>query len=192
MEGVLSWFDLTTRLPGEIRDFVADAYLNATQGTFARSTTYLQNAWATNSIAFTSTASCETLKTDQAGMVADAKQWNLSHQIVNTSSTLQPPLKRIVFLRGGTDWQMKLTFAWGANTYSDIQLSFRDNGTSSGDFTGSPQGSIPVIKFSGNFTGDVTLTVTLKQFGTFPMMLVLKDNGTLQYSVFEMEFVVVP
>ena len=191
MNGAQSWYDLAVRLPGEIRDFIADAYLNLTQATFSRSTTYLQTAWFTNTISLGATASCSTLRTDQGGMAADAAQWNLSHQIVNTSATLQPPLKRIVFLRGGSDWQMKLQLVFGGTTYTDIQLSFRDNGTSSGDFIGGSSGSIPVVKFAGNFTGNVDLLLTLKQFGTFPMMLVVKNNATAEYSVFELEFVVV-
>jgi hypothetical protein len=87
---------------------------------------------------------------------------------------------------------MDVQFQFGGTTYTDIQLSFRDNAASSGDFSGGSTGSIPVASFAGNFTGAVDLKVVLKQFGRFSMMLVLKDNGSGNYSTFEMEWNIVP
>lgn len=191
MNGAQSWNDLAITSPGEIRDLLADAYLNSTQATFKRSTTFLNVAWVVNNISFTGVAASSALRTDDLGMVANAAQWNFSHACVNTAASLQTPLKKIVFLRGGTDWQMSLQLAFGGVTYTDIQLSYRDNGSSGGDFTGSGQGSIPVVHFAGNFTGNVDLKMTLKQFGRFPMTLVLKDNATGQYTAFELEFNIV-
>jgi hypothetical protein len=93
-------------------------------------------------------------------------------------------------MRGGTQWEMDIQIDFGPDTYSDVQLSLRDNGATSGDFQDATAGTIPVISFPGNFTGMQNFRVTLSQFGRMSAAFVARDNYTTQYSMFEMEWVI--
>jgi hypothetical protein len=193
LNGAQSWNDLSISQPGDIRDCIADAALNLTQGTFKRSTTFLQSAWVPFTFGISGEATCIALDGSNGAKVAEASQWNYANQTVNTSSSLAPPIRKIIFLRGGSDqWQMKIPIDFGGITVTDVQISYRDNGASGGTFIGGSTGSIPVVHFSGTFTGTADLFLTLKQFGRFPMLIVLKNNATSDYSAVELEFIIVP
>jgi hypothetical protein len=74
-----------------------------------------------------------------------------------------------------------------ASTYTDVQLSFRDNAGTRGDMTG----TIPAISFTGSFTGVQKLSLTLKTIGVAVMRIRLIHSGGA-YSMYESEWIIVP
>ncbi len=181
-----SWIDLQHAKPVDILNLVADAYIGSTAGAFANSSNYgTPGSWATNSFTITSAPTCTALGTDDLALVADAAQWNFQHQTANVASTNAIPLRKVIFLRAGTQWQMTIPVSLGGSTYSDIQLSFLANAATRGD----AQGTVPVIQWTGSFTGDVSLKVTLKMPGNYQIGLRAVTGGNT--SMFEMEWIVV-
>jgi hypothetical protein len=133
-------------------------------------------------------ATITTNGTDQTQNVSDASQWNFSHTTTNVASTLAPPLRKVVFLKAGTQWSNNIPMVLGAGTYTELQLSFLDNAATRGD----AHGTIPVIRWTGSFTGSVSLDLILKRSGRFTLGLLGIDNaGTPNYSMFELDVVVV-
>lgn len=187
---VQSWYDFPVMSPLDVRNVVANSNLGAAQGAFKRSSTFLQAGWVASTWLFTGVASCVSLHLDDQLAVNDAAQWTFSHQIVNTAASLPIPLRKVMFMRGGTQWEMDIQIDFGPDTYSDVQLSLRDNGGTSGDFQDATAGTIPVVFFAGNFTGIQNFRVTIPQFGRISAAFVAKDNYTAQYSMFEMEWVI--
>jgi hypothetical protein len=181
-----SWIDLQHAKPVDILNLVADAYIGSTAGAFANSSNYgTPGSWATNSFTITSAPTCAALGTDDLAIVANAAQWNFSHSTANVASTNAIPLRKVIFLRAGRQWQMTIPVSLGGSTYTDIQLSFLDNAATRGD----AQGTVPVIQWTGSFTGDVSLKVTLKEPGKYTMGLRAVTGGNT--SMFEMEWIVV-
>lgn len=186
-----SWYDLAILQPIDPRHLIADARLDNSQGTFVRSSSFLVTTWATGSTVLTGSTTCQAWQTDNLMKVEDAEQWNLAHQGGNFTSSVAPPLRRIVFLRGGREWRNELFLNFGPTVYNDVQLSFRDNAASSGNFSSGGSATVPAYKWSGAFTAAPALSVSLKQFGRFLMALKLTDslgNNTM----WEMEWIVVP
>lgn len=190
MQTPQSWFDLSIIPPIDPRELIADVRINGTQATFARSTDFLQTTWATNTVALTGNTLCEAWETDNFWKVEDAAQWTQSHQAGNFTSSIAPPLRKVVFLRGGRQWKNTLEVALGGSTFTDIQLTFRDNAASAGNFAGSSNGSVPVFKWTGSFTGTVGLQLSLKDMARVSMVMKLVTGGN--HSMFEMEWIVVP
>ncbi len=189
---IQSWNDLPVVNPLDPRNVVANSQFGLAQGVFKRSTTFLQGSWAASAINFTGLANCSSLHGDDQLTVNNANQWNFSHKVVNTDSSLAIPMRKVMFMRGGRQWQMNIELDLGTTPYSDIQLSLRDNAASAGDFLDSTSGSIPVISYSGTFTAHQMFNVTIFNLGRVSMGLVMKNNDTGAYSMFEMEWVVVP
>ncbi len=187
---VMSWYDFPVMSPLDPRNVIANSFLGPTQGVFKRSSTFLQPAWVASPWAFTAPASCVSLHLDDQLEVNNAAQWTFSHQIFNNAASLPIPLRKVLFMRGGTQWEMDISIDFGADTYSDVQLSLRDNGGTSGDFEDAATGTVPTIFFSGTFTGVQIFRVTISQFGRIAAAFVAKDNETGQYSMFEMEWVI--
>jgi hypothetical protein len=193
MKSVNSWYDLPIVEPIDPRTVVANSILGVSQGVFKRSNTFLQGSWAANTWALTGTATCQSLHGDDFLELNDAVQWNFSHQIVNASSSLAIPLRKVMFMRGGMQWQMNISIDFGGDTYTDLELTLRDNAATSGDFLNSALGTIPVISFPGNFTSVQNFQVTITQFGRISMVLFAKDSTSgATYSMFEMEWIVIP
>ena len=186
---VNSWINWLDQPPQNPLDLVANAKFGGAIGAYANSATYINppGSQVASPFAYNGTPTCAALGADNQQNVADANQWNFSHQTRNASATLALPLQRVIFLRGGTQWEMSIPINFGGATYSDLQLSFRDNAGTRGDMSG----TVPVIAFSGLFTGSQTLTVTLKQLGRVNMGLRVID-GSAQWSMFEMEWIIVP
>lgn len=78
-----------------------------------------------------------------------------------------------------------ISLAFGGVTYNDLQLSFRDNAGTRGD----AQGTIPVISWTGSFTGNQTLGLVFKQPGKVVLML-RAINAAGDWSAFEMEIII--
>lgn len=186
-----SWYDLSIIPPIDPRLLIADARIGSSQATFTRSTDFLQTTWANHAVAFSGNTLCEAWETDNLWKVEDAAQWTMVHQTGNFTSAIAPPLRKVVFLRGGRQWKNTLEVDLGATTFTDIQMTFRDNAASAGNFANSANGSIPVFLWTGNFTGKVNLVLSLQDFGRYSLVLKLKETALLQ-SMFEMEFIIVP
>lgn len=185
-----SWYDLSIIPPIDPRLLIADARIGSTQATFNRSNDFNVSTWGTNSVVLTGNTLCEAWETDNLWKVEDAAQWTMSHQTGNFASTIAPPLRKIVFLRGGRQWKNTLEVDLGATTFTEIQLSFRDNAASAGNFAGAGPGTIPVFEWTGSFTGTIDLVLSFLDMGRYSMVLKLRDGGN--NSMFEMEFIIVP
>lgn len=184
---VQSWYDIPLQQPHDPRILIANTYLDSTIGTFARSSSFLASTWGASPLALSGTVVCTSLHTDNLLSVAEAAQWTFAHQGLNTSASNPPALQKVVFLRGGSSYEMSFSIDFGASNHNGVQLSFRDNAATPGDFTGT--GTIPVITFPAVYTGVKTFKVTLKMLGTFVMALRTTSGGT-NY-LFEMEWNVV-
>lgn len=181
-----SWYDLTTLPPVDPRALIVNATLGGVQGVFYRSSNFMAgSAWVTSPFSFTGNVSCESLHTDDQLAVADAAQWTFKHKGGNFVSNIAPPVRKILFLRGGRQWAMRIPINLGAATYTDLQLSFRNNATSAGDFTGASIGTTPTILFGSALTGQVDLVMTLAEFGTYS--LVISAREAANWSMFELE-----
>src|SRR5947207_12118268 len=146
-----SWYDLALQSPVDIRALISDCYIGTSQGTFSRSTTFLTASWVASPHAFGGNVTCATLVATDALKVADAAQWTLAHKGVNTDATLPIPLRKLIFLRGGPDWQMQFDIAVTGNM-TNPELTFRDNGSSPGDYATGGTGTFPVFTWTGTFT----------------------------------------
>lgn len=189
---VQSWYDLPTSEPMDPRDLIANVNLGVGVTSFARSTNFLQTSWAASPLAFTGTPVCTSLHGDNILTVNNAAQWTVARQLINVAANIPPSMQKVAFARGGVQWQMTMPIAFGGSSYDNVQLSFRDNVASAGDFLNSATGSIPVFSFSGTFTGNNNLLITFKQMGRFVLGLVARNTSTGNYSMFEMEFIVEP
>ena len=187
---VMSWYDLQNSAPKNPFNLIAEAYLNGAPGVFAYSDTFIDppgGTWIASPVTYADEAICIALESDNNLKNAEAEQWNFRHQAVNTAATLAPPMRKVIYLRGGRQWKMQFTLDLGTST-NDLQLSFRDNAGTRGDYAG----TISVITFPGSYSGSVLFEVTLKEFGHIPMGLRMIDSGTSDWSLFEMDWVVVP
>jgi len=188
-----SWYDLQVASAIDIRNMILNAYLGSTQGVFTRSSNYATpggGGWITSPFVISANPTCATVHTDDMQMVADAAQWNMTHGTWNSSTSLCIPLRKLIFLRAGNQWEMTIPISFGGATYTDLQLSFRDNAATAGDFTSGGTGTMPVLKFTGSFTGAVNLKLTINGTGHTFLGMRAQDN-TGATSMFEMEIVVV-
>lgn len=187
-ENITSWIDWQNQQPQNPLDLIARVKIGGTVGSYVNSTTFSTSTGTiiTSPFTYNGTPTCSALGTDSLQRVADADQWNFSHLTRNSSATLAPPLTKVIFLRGGTDWEMSIPINFGGATYNDLQLSFRDNAGTRGDFAG----TVPAIMFQGLFTGSQTLVVTLKSFGHVSIGLRAID-GSANWNMFEMEWIIV-
>ncbi|HET6511791.1 MAG TPA: hypothetical protein VFH43_06335 [Candidatus Kapabacteria bacterium] len=187
-----SWIQWIKASPINILDLIAKAELNGIVGTYENATDFASQTWsATSAIAFDGSLlpDCQTVHTDDMQMVADAEQWNMQHVTRNVAATLPIPLRKVIFLRSGLQWEMRIPLSI-TGTLTKVELSLRDNAGTRGD----GQASYPVITFENGgtgFTGSMYLTITLKQLGNFPMIMWGKTSAPV-YSTFEMEWIAVP
>jgi hypothetical protein len=181
-----SWIDWQHAGPSDPRSLIVNASLASNAGTYLNSTNFNTGTFAPSIVAIQSgkSPSCTALESDNLGMVANAAQWNFQRITANTSATLAPPLLKVIFLRVGTQWQMTIPLSFGASTFTDVQLSFRDNAGTRGD----SQATWPVIDFSGSFTGNVNLTLTVTTAGRFSMLLRCDTGAAVQ--MYETEWVI--
>lgn len=188
-----SWFDMAIMPPVDIRDLVANFSMTVPytdQGIIKHSTDFLTTTWYTNNLSVTNVI-CQALRTDDLDG-SNAQQWNFAHQTVNTSSTLALPLKKVIYLRGGLQWNNVLTLDLGGASYNDFQLTFRDNAGTAGDYAGLTQTTIPVVEVSGHtYSTSVSFNVVLKKLGKVDMVLRCKDSSSGNISLYEMEWNIV-
>ncbi len=184
---VNSWYDWAHQMPANILDLVAMAQLGAMPGLFQNSTTFNTPpvAWTASGIAYSGEPVVTALATDSGLATNFANQYNFSREQRNQSALLAPPLQKVIFARAGTQWENLITLAFGGVTYNDLQLSFRDNAGTRGD----AQGTIPVISWTGSFTGNQQLGLVFKQPGQISLML-RAINAAGDWSAFEMEIII--
>jgi hypothetical protein len=186
---IQSWIDWRTSTPKNPLDLIAYATFDGTVGSYSLSTTYAPTggAWQPNTWSINGSIVCAALGTDNIQKVANADQWNFAHQTQAPYSNPAPPLSKVIFLRGGTEWIMTIPINMAA--CSDLQLSFRDNAGTRGD----AQGTIPVLLWSGAIAGAThVLKVTLKTTGQVVMGLKATDTGSGQPTMYESEWIIVP
>ncbi len=184
---IQSWYDFDNLPPKNPRDLIAWANITGATPAFSLSSNYATGPWISSPISIGAILpACIALGSDNLQNVADAQQWNSDHLTAKTDTNLAIPLRKRIFLRGGTQWKMQISLNLGPATYNDLQLSFLDNAATRGD----AQGTIPVVAFTGgNLTGNIVLEVVLKIFGQYTMGLRAYD-GTNR-SMYEMEWAVV-
>lgn len=130
---------------------------------------------------------CLALETDNQLKNAEALQWNMSHLTRSTLTNIPIPLEKVVFLRGGTEWQMQCNLDFGGDAVTNVSLTFRDNYGTRGD----AQGTVPVISFpAGSFTNANVVLLTLRMLGRMSMALVGTVSGN--DTMYESEWIVAP
>ncbi len=191
-EIVTSWNEWANVLPANPLDLIANARLDSTSGVLINSNSFSHPSGSALPIQspflLNGKPTCVALNSS-GDDPNDALQWNFAHLTRNLNANLAPPLDKVIFLRSGLRWEMKIPINLGTGVYSDLQLSFRDNAGTRGDTSG----TVPVIAFntSATFTGGVVLTVTLKYTGHAVMGLRAIDNGG-NWSMYESEWIIVP
>lgn len=182
---VQSWYDLQMLCPRDPRGLIAYAELAGQPGDFTFSDNFASNDWIASPLSVNAAPTVSALETDNQQKVADAKQWSFSHLTWNGSSNLASPLRKLVFLRGGLQWENHIQFDFGDNPISEIQISFLINAASRGD----KAGTIPVIRWTeGSWSNHVTLSVVLQSMGMFNLGIMAYD-GT-NYSMNELALAV--
>ncbi len=185
-----SWQDLPVTQPIDPKAVLFQAGIGVV-GTFIRSTNVLQATWGTNPFAFTgNNTKVVSWDTTDASTIADATQWTFNHQMVNASPNIPPSLNKVVFCRAGRTWDNQIEINFGASTYTNVVLTMRDNLGTSGTFSNSGAGSIPVVSLGTTLTGIQILHLTFLQPGVYSMVLVMVSAGV--WSTFEMECIVLP
>ena len=154
-------------------------------------TNVLQTSWGTSPLAFTgnNTALASNDGTD-ASTIVDAQQWTFNHQMVNVGANIPPSMSKVIYLRAGKIWFNNFEINFGASSYNNVQLTFRDNLATSGQFLNAATGSVPTVNFGNGITGNHTLSVAITQPGVYNMVLVMVTGGV--WSAFEMEWIVIP
>jgi hypothetical protein len=187
-----SWYDLPIAKPSDPRRLIRNASLNSTQGVFLRSSTFSHpsGSWNTSPLTLNGTPTCATLWTDNQLAVAEAAQWNFMHGTKSVDPNISPLLSDLIFLKAGDAWVMAIPLSAGATTLTDIELSYRDNAATSGSYVGTSAGGVPVISFTGSFTGNLNLNITLAKGGRTQLALRAIDNAG-NYSMFGLECIIV-
>ncbi len=193
--GIQSWYDLQDYAPRNPLDLIWLAQINdgtnQDVGVFMNSSTYSTppSSWlAASPFSYNGIPSCLANDTTKPEKILEQTNWNFTHLTRNSSALLAPPLRSMIFLRGGKEWTMNIPLALGVGSYSDLQLSFLENAGTRGDYLG----TIPVISFTARaYTGSVTLKIISQQMGKVSVGLRAIDASG-NWSMFNMDWVIVP
>jgi hypothetical protein len=196
-----SWFDLIVMQPMDPRSIISTVSFennasSQTVATFARSSTWLESAtWINPPLIVSQTASYVICPNAQDfASVEEANVWNGLHQMTALNNQLPIAVQKIMFLKAGTAFVNNIFLDWSAGvTSTNVQLSFRDNSTTSGMFQNSGTATVPIFLFTGATFGLTArnLQVTLLRTGRFHVALRILDNSG-NYSLYEMEWIVLP
>lgn len=189
-----SWNDLLCNVPSDPRDILAMTRFAGTAGDWYLSSNYHRpqgaSVWVVSPIVYGGEASISTNASDQQQMVFDATSWNQSHLSVNSDVTTAPPLRKTIFLRAGIEWSNMISLNLGSSPqFAELQLSLLDNAATRGD----AQGTIPVFRWTaGPYSGLQPMSLVFRKPGRFSLGLMgINNNSTPDYSMFEMDVVVV-
>ncbi len=186
-----SWADLQVAQPIDPKSVIMGVSLGANAGSFTRSTNALQAAWVAPVANYTgSNTKVNSWDTTDAATGQDAIQWTFNHQMVNVAANIPGALNNVAFLRAGKIWDNQIEFALGGAANNNIQLTFRDNLGTTGQFLNSATGSVPVISLGNGLNGAQIMHVTFLQPGIFQMVLISQIGAN--WSAFPMEWIVLP
>ena len=176
-------------MPRNPFDLIAMAKANGNTGVFKHVSDFIDPpaGWSSSPLSVDAAPTCSALELTNAQMVADADQWMFLHKTADLSTDLPPPLDKLLFLRGGTQWQMVLKFALSEDI-SNLQLSFLDNAATRGEIGG----TIPVIEFDATLSGIISLELTLKQMGDVSMGLRTITSAGSDWAMYESRWRIVP
>src|SRR5512145_474038 len=178
-EQVTGWNQLRNCDPKDPSLLIADAYLGGVDGKILSTIKYNPStAWATDFLyTLPNPPVCYPLDAASGQKAADAANWNFAHLASPAGITgLPPQMYNVLFLRGGTQWKMRIPFQTEGPRLKQIMLSFFENAAMIGDC----HGEIPVISFDageGLLPSSFDLDVTLKMFGQFHIGLTCIDDG---------------
>ena len=201
IQDVADWYEWEDANPQEITELVARADLQAGAGgggigLKARVVDFAAQTWTISNLVLMQAPTVRTNGVDKGELVADAEYWMFDHKTWNSSVTLPIPLRKVVFLRAGTEWRNELRIIFPGPVAADvIYLAMRNNAGTRGD----AHGTYPVLKWSSigtGITGAVQLYLDLKLPGRYNVVLWVKSKPTgtpaaPQYSMYEMEWIVV-
>ncbi len=198
-----SWNDLVVMPPQDPRILIAAASFEDSGGSghgavFIRSNTFLHATTWVNPPMIVSAVTSSTTPTIQPvnAMDFDAQEqanvWNGTHAMASTNSQIPLSVQKILFARGDPKFVNNFYVDWtgGTTSSSDVELTFRDNSCTSGDFQNSGSGTIPVFSFPAASYGGTgrLLSMTLLRTGRFPMAMRLIDSSG-NYSIFEFDLI---
>jgi hypothetical protein len=184
------WNSFVQAQPIDPLSIISNCILGGTNGVWERSTNFLQASWGTNTVAFTgNNTTVISLNNTDATTVTQAIQWVVRTKMVNVGAAINSTVSKIAFVKAGPYWQNNIEIGFGVTNWTNVQLSFRDNLGTLGAFAGSASGAIPAFAFSGTITGNMVLSMTIPNPGTYSLVLVMDNAGV--WSTFEMEIVAV-
>jgi hypothetical protein len=185
---ITSWIDYQRMCPSDPRELIAHATIDSVVGQYDNSADFIEpGTWSASPLAISSKPVVSALESDNKLKMAEASQWNFLNLTWNDSLSLAIPARKFLFLRGGHEWENRISIDFGGTPVTDVQLSLMMNTATRGD----KQGTVPVITWTGqNLTSEKTLNVVLRQFGTFSMGLWTYDGSN--HAMFEMIWHVMP
>ncbi|HET6401057.1 MAG TPA: hypothetical protein VFH95_06615 [Candidatus Kapabacteria bacterium] len=200
-----SWNDLVVLPPMDPRSIIASLAMEDQSGTmqnatFARSITWLNagttwiNPPMTTTIAGGPTTTSHVVAANSYDFqaVVDATNWNTAHAMTAPALGLPIAVQNIMFLKADPRFinNLYLNMSSGV-TATDIQLSMRDNSTTSGDFQNAANATVPVFQFPSSTYGGGgrNVQVSLTMPGRFHVAFRIIDNSG-NWSMFEMEWIV--
>jgi hypothetical protein len=184
---IQSWLDLQAMMPKNPLDVLFYAKLGTTEGIPASSLYFHQPAsgvWRDPFLVVTAKPTCYAAGTDDMQKVEEAVYWNFSHLTWYGDIDAPRALRKLLFLRAGIEWKMKIPLTFSSE-WTNVMLGIRNNAATRGD----AQGTIPVIGFTGAFSGAQELEVSIKPYGQVTMALVGTQSG--DSAMFEMEWAIV-
>ncbi len=198
-----SWNDLAVMQPMDPRGIISvvsytDQAGTSHVGAFERSTTWLKATTWVNppmsvSLPGPSTQSnLVCLNPYDFNSVMFAQNWNAVNQMTVPNNQLPIGVQNSMFFKAGLQYGniCYLDHSVGI-TSTDIQLSMRDNSTTSGDFLNSALGAVPVFAFPTSTYGGTgrAMSVTLLRTGRFQVALRIIDSSG-NWSMFDMDWIV--
>ena len=187
---------MTPRNPLEIVEFAQLVETNGTMfsnpGTFLLSSRYVQSAenWQEPTFAVSANPQCVANGQDVKERLAEAAQWNLSHETGGLGYDLPPQLKRIFVLRSGSLWTTRFQLTFPHTEYRYVQLTCKQNLLTEGD----AQGRIPVLQLVGD--GQVntasSFEVCVRGAGMHEMALCVNNHADGKVEMYDMTWLVTP
>ncbi len=197
-----SWNDLVLQPTMDPRSLIANPVLvdsgaTSRDGSFLRSVNWLQSVtWVAPVIKFTPSATMAAYimanNPQDFDSIEAANLWNTTHAMTSINPQLPLVSEGLIFGKAGSNSNNNypIDFIGGA-TSTDIQISFRDNSFTGGDFTSGGTPTIPVFAFPSATYGGTSklLTMTFLQTGRFSLGIRVVDNSG-NYSMFPIELIV--
>ena len=184
---MMNWYDLENHVPKNPFDVIAFASLVGITGTFEYSSNFLGTNGTTSPLSLLDGGDVQAWESDNLQMVGDAQMWTMQNKMVNVSTDVPPPLHRLAFVRGGTQWKntLLLDVATGLDY---IELSYLQNAGTRGD----AQGTVPVIRFEGPIGAAASpLEITFKRKGLVSLGLKTVVTSSGDEAMFELDLQIV-